>query len=349
MKPKTNNIKMQNLIKSDIQDLEAAIDKTEDSKNCLIVKPANKWIEEAKARPVPNMLFSELWFENELCIMYADTNVGKSILAVQIGQSISSGTPIANFKLEASEQRVLYLDFELSDKQFEKRYSDNYKDHYIFHTNFFRAEINPLVDIPKEYKGMEDYLCAELTGIIKKYKAQVLIIDNLTFLQNDNEKAKNALELMKQLKIITKELNVSIMVLAHTPKRDDSKPLSKNDLAGSKMLINFCDSAFAIGFSTEDPSHRYIKQIKQRNTEHLYHTGNIMVCALEKESNFLKFRFLFYDSELNHLRQPTQINLEERDAEMIKLISEGVSNTDIAKKFGLSEGAIRKRKKTLGI
>ena len=326
MKSKDSIATTRSIIESDIQNLEADLNNDATTKECLIIKPVNVWMDEAKNRPIPNMLFSELWYENEVCILYADTNVGKSILAVQIAQSISSGIPIKDFKLEAQPQKVLYLDFELSDKQFEKRYSIDYNDHFIFHPNFLRAEINPMLDIPKPYKGPEDYLIAVLKGIIKKHKAKVVIIDNLTFLQNDNEKAKNALELMKQLKIITKEQNVSVMVLAHTPKRDESKPISINDLAGSKMLSNFCDSAFAIGKSTEDPKHRYLKQIKQRNTEHLYHTSNVMICSLEKESNFLGFRFQFFDSELNHLRQQTYTNLDERDAKMKKLLASGLSN-----------------------
>ena len=338
-----------NLIQSDISNLASGLINKEKAKNCLIIKPVNEWINGAKARPIPNMLFSELWYENELCILYADTNVGKSILAVQIAESISSGIPIDNFKLEAQPQKVLYLDFELSDKQFEKRYSKDYDDHFKFHPNFLRAEINPILDLPKPYKCVEDYLFAELKGIIEKHKAKVIIIDNLTFLQNDNEKAKYALELMKQLKKITKELNVSVMVLAHTPKRDESKPISVNDLAGSKMLSNFCDSAFAIGKSTEDPKYRYLKQIKQRNTEHLYHTNNVIICLLEKEYNFLGFRFLFFDSELNHLRQPTSTNLDERDAEMANLIGEGLSNVAIGERLDINEATVRKRRKKLEI
>jgi len=349
MNSKKNTNIIKDIIQSDIQSLETDLFKKESAKECLIIKPVNVWMEEAKNRPIPNMLFSELWYENEVCILYADTNVGKSILAVQIAQSISSGVPIKNFKLEAQAQKVLYLDFELSDKQFEKRYSIDYKNHFIFHSNFLRAEINPMLDIPKPYKGPEDYLIAKLNGIIEKHKAKVVIIDNLTFLQNDNEKAKNALELMKQLKMISKQQNVSVMVLAHTPKRDESKAISVNDLAGSKMLSNFCDSAFAIGKSTEDPNSRYLKQIKQRNTEHLYHTNNVIICLLEKDYNFLGFRFRFFDSESNHLRQITTNTLEDRDAEMISLVKEGLSKVAIADKLNVSEGAIRKRLKKLAI
>ena len=110
--------------------------KTEDVNNLLLVRSVNQCINDAKSRPIPKMLFSEFWHEEELCILFADTNLGKSILAVQIANSISNGDAIRGFKLEAKKQVVMYFDFEMSDKQFEKRYSINYANHYIFDNNF---------------------------------------------------------------------------------------------------------------------------------------------------------------------------------------------------------------------
>ena len=317
--------------------------------SCLVVKKANTWVEEAKIRPIPDMLFSELWYEKEVCILFADTNLGKSILAVQIADSISRGMAIPGFKLESKAKKVLYLDFELSDKQFENRCSEKYQNHYQFSANFLRAEINTEHDIPKEYKGLEDYLCATLDVIIKNNDVSVLIIDNLTFLSSENERAKDALVLMKTLKRLSKSENLSILVLAHTPKRDESKPISKNDLAGSKMLMNFCDSSFAIGSSSQEASFRYIKQIKQRNTEHLYHSENVIVCSIEKHTNFLEFQFIDFECEKTHLKIYDSSELEKRDEQMKLFISEGLSNVKIADRLSVSEGAIRKRRKNMGI
>ncbi|MDX6746990.1 AAA family ATPase [Polaribacter sp. PL03] len=318
-------------------------------RSCLVVKKANTWVEEAKNRPIPNMLFSELWYEKEVCILFADTNLGKSILAVQIADSISRGIAIPGFKLQSNAKKVLYLDFELSDKQFENRCSEDYENHYEFSSNFLRAEINTEVDIPKEFKGIEDYLCKTLDAIIKRNDTSVLIIDNLTFLSSENEKAKDALVLMKTLKRLSQSENLSILVLAHTPKRDESKPISKNDLAGSKMLMNFCDSSFAIGSSSQESSLRYIKQIKQRNTEHLYHTENVIVCSLDKETNFIEFHFEDFDSETAHLKSFDSISSDQKNEQIKLFISEGLPNVKIADRLGLTEGAIRKRRKKLNI
>jgi RecA-family ATPase len=337
------------MISKDIADNQKLLEIKSMESGCLVIKKANTWVDEAKDRPIPNMLFSELWYEKEVCILFADTNLGKSILAVQIADSISRGNAVPGFKLESKPRKVLYLDFELSDKQFENRYSEGYKNHYQFSSNFLRAEINTELDIPKEYKGIEDYLCNTLYLTIKSKEISVLIVDNLTFLSSENEKAKDALVLMKTLKKLSRKENISILVLAHTPKRDESKPINKNDVAGSKMLMNFCDSSFAIGTSSQEPSLRYIKQIKQRNTEHLYHSENVIVCSIEKKTNFLEFQFIDFDSEKSHLKTYDSSDSDERNEQIQLLVSEKLSNVHIASRLGVSEGAIRKRRKTLGI
>jgi len=317
---------------------------TQESKGLFIVKTANRWLEDAKNRPIPLMLFSEFWFESEICILFAESGVGKSILSVQIGNSISKGQQINGFKLEAKKQKVLYFDFELNDKMFEKRYSIKYQNHYIFNENFFRVEINPEKADYEEngFKTFEQYLNHSLEQAIIETGAKVLIIDNITYLKDETEKAKDALPLMKHLKALKNKYGLSILALAHTPKRDMSKQISRNDLSGSKMLYNFCDSVFTIGESYLDKDIRYIKQMKPRNTELLYDTENVILCQIEKPINFLQFKFMGFGSEREHLKQITENDKKQRIAEALELKKQGISNSEIARRYGVSEGAIRK-------
>lgn len=345
---------MENIILENIENFSKASkaderinDSLSQESGCLIVKPANIWVDEAKSRPIPKMLFGEFVFEGEVSVLFADTNVGKSILAVQIADSISSGRPVKGFKLEVGSKKVAYLDFELSDKQFEKRYSENYQNHYVFHDNFLRAEINPDLELPKEFDCIEDYLNHSFSTVIEKHNSEVLIIDNITFLKSDNERAKDALLIMKHLKKLNRTYGITIIVLAHTPKRNASNPITKNDLAGSKMLMNFCDSAFAIGESASEPEVRYLKQIKQRNTEKIYHENNVIMCRIAQPYNFLMFEFIGYSSEDEHLRKFETYGIEDRDTQILKLKNDGLSNVQIGKELGVSEGTIRNRLKKM--
>lgn len=302
---------------------------------------ANEWIKEASSKPIPKMLFSEFWFENELSILFADTNLGKSILAVQIADSISKGKAIQGFKLEAEKQQVLYFDFELSSKQFEARYSNEYKNHYSFNDNFLRSEID--YESPHfNNKKILDYIEKE----VEKHNTKIVIIDNLTFILEDVEKGSLALDFIKKLKLLKTDLNLSILLLAHTPKRDFVKPISNNDLQGSKMLMNFADSSFAIGKSYLEQNVKYIKQIKQRNCEQIYNESNICLCTITKgaNNNFLQFEFKQYGKEHEHVNNSKADYFEDLEL-TYKLHKEGKTNTEIAKILGISEGAVRKRLK----
>jgi RecA-family ATPase len=338
LSPVFNDLSPDSLI-NHIQQLKQATTKGKENIGLFTVKPANRWIEQAKARPIPEMLFSEFWFEGELCILFADTNLGKSILGVQIGDSISKGNYINGFKMEAQKQPILYFDFELSDKQFENRYSIDFKNHYQWNDNFLRVEINPDAEIPENF---EKHLNQSFEAAINRTNAKILIIDNITYLKNETEKAKDALPLMKYLKALKAKYGLSILALAHTPKRDLSKPITRNDLQGSKMLINFCDSSFSIGESVNDKNIRYLKQIKSRNTEIIYDTENVIICQIEKPDNFLKFDFLTFGTEREHLKQYNDGDREQQTANIIELSRQGKSLREIGRELSISHMTVKR-------
>ncbi len=311
-----------------------------DFQSLLIVQSANAWIEEAKLKPIQKMIFDEFWLEGEVCIFFGDTGKNKTTLAVQIADSVSSGANIAGFKLEAEKQIILYLDCELSDKQFERRYAvregDKYVNHYIFDEYFQRVEINRYRDIPKRFAGdFERYLFYSLEYEIARTGSRILIVDNITYLKNATETAKDALPLMKELIRLKMKYDLSIKALAHTPKRDLSRPITVNDLQGSKMLSNFSDNIFAIGESAKDKNLRYLKQIKPRSGELVFDAENVAVCQLVKPNNFLRLEFLNYGSEFEHLKQMTETDKKDLIEKVKNLHDLGESQRKISKDLGI--------------
>lgn len=77
-----------------------------DNIGMFTVKTANRTLTDASKRPNPDPLYHELWYEGEVCCLFSDSNLGKSIYAVQMAEEI------------AITQNVLLVDCELSDKQF---------------------------------------------------------------------------------------------------------------------------------------------------------------------------------------------------------------------------------------
>jgi predicted ATP-dependent serine protease len=292
-----------------------------DLNNVFIVKTANTWIQESKTQPIPRMLFGELWFENEWCILFSDAGVGKSILAVQIAEAISSGNKHELFPVEVEPQPVLYFDYELSAKQFEKRYSKDYKEHFIFNDNFYRVSINKNTD---DVSSFQEHIYSAIEAAIIRYKAKVVIIDNITYLSMiSTDSAKDSLPLINQLLRLKNRFGISLLTLHHTPKRDKSQPITENDLAGSKMFSNFCDALMTIGVSAKDNMTKYIKQIKIRSGAHLYGSENVIVANVERVHNYLQFSFTGFGSEREFLKE-----LSEREKKDIDDVILDMMKTD---------------------
>ena len=289
------------------------------------VKTANRTIKEAALRPNPDALWLTLWYEGEVCCLFSDSNLGKSIYAVQIATSI------------ADKQRVLYFDFELSDKQFQLRYSDEANNLNQFPDNLYRVEINR---DSLDSANFEEAVIGNIEQAAIKSGAKVLIIDNLTYLCIASEKGDAAGTLMFRLMTLKRKYGLSMLILAHTPKRCLSNPITQNDLAGSKKLYNFFDSVFAIGKSAKDNSVRYIKQLKVRYGNYTYDADNLIVSAIEKIGTFLQFVNIGYAAEKEHLKEQTDRDISQLDASIKELSTQGKSVREIATELGISKSKV---------
>lgn len=161
-----------------VQEKPARVDKFNLSHAGLLsIKAANEWIQESLKTPDPKMYFYDLIVQYENTVIFAASNVGKSILATQIAESI------------AKTDKVLYVDLELSSKQFQMRYSDTItgKTH-IFPENFQRAEIDPelMVGANLEQETLDSIEKAAKQGV------KFFIIDNITFICNGTESGAKA-------------------------------------------------------------------------------------------------------------------------------------------------------------
>ena len=307
-------------------------------------KKAYEWLQQAATKPMPKQLFGHFWFEGELCVLFATTNTGKSILAVQIADNIASGISSAGWDVNCGPRKVLFFDFELSDRQFTRRYSEEedgrYSNLYRFHDNFIRYERQAAA--PPEGVNMAEYYIQSIRQEVQQQQAQIIIIDNITWINHRLEKSAEAGAFMQHLNNLKKEEELSILLIAHTPKRDPTTPITINDLAGSAQLMNFLDSSFAIGMSRKDPQIRYLKQIKVRECEKTYGEENVMVCMLEKPINFLKYTFLDYGREQEHLRQQSEKGRSARDAEIIELYADLQSYRAVAERVGVSHQTVKR-------
>ena len=129
-----------------------------------------------------------------------------------------------------------------------------------------------------------------------------------------SESGDVAATLMQELVKLKKRGNYSILVLAHTPKRNMNTPLTQNSLGGSKKLGNFMDAMMAIGHSKRGKGERYVIQLKVRSTEQQYGPDNVMNFRIEKDDNFLHFVHTGFSAEVDNLEEPDEIDLEKEES-----------------------------------
>jgi RecA-family ATPase len=319
-----------------------------DSKDAFIIKPAADFLQVVEGKPTAGMLFGDFWYEGELCILFADTNVGKSILAVQIGDALSRGVPLPRFNMKRQPSTVLYFDFELNDQQFAKRYTSELHGQHEFGTGFYRVVFNPDAAGQHKFNNYHEYISNALENAIITSKARIIIIDNITCLRTGTQAAATAISLMQNLQTLKNRYGLSILVLAHTPKRNPARPVTRNDLQGSKMLINFADSAFAIGESQATNGMRYLKQIKQRSGSQVHGASNVYLCEVIKPYNNLHFDFIGPGNEADHLVHYTEQHRKNTETRVARLHQQGLSIRQIANDMGISFSAVYRLVNRLG-
>ena len=294
----------------------------------LAIKKVNDSLSDASKMPNPVPLFLELWYQGEVSCLFSDSNLGKSIYAVQIAEQI------------ARQHNILYLDCELSEKQFQLRYTDEITgDLHQFPGGMYRAEID---NMHLDLKDYEDRILQNIEAAALQLLCNIIIIDNLTYLCNSSDKGVDAGLFMMKLMQLKKKHGWSILIIAHTPKRSLSSPITQNDLAGSKKLYNFFDSVFAIGKSAKDERLRYVKQLKVRAGAFRYDSDNVIVYEIEKADGFTHFEFKEYSTEREHLREQKETETLNRVENIIQLFQQGKSYREIAQEVGLSKSMVAK-------
>ena len=63
---------------------DTKINITKKKRSLLKAEPINEGLKRSYLQPNPRKLFGQFWWEKELVICFASTNVGKTLLAMQI-------------------------------------------------------------------------------------------------------------------------------------------------------------------------------------------------------------------------------------------------------------------------
>lgn len=315
--------------------------------NIFTASPAYLYFTKPKFNDRRPRILGKFWAEGELAVLFSDTGAGKSILATQIAQSVASGVGVGGLDLDVPSQRVIYFDLELTREQFDRRYSNddpNAPAKFPFHRNFIRSQPRAYHQLPDDFGSETEFITDSIVRLVRFTEASVVIIDNITWLNNSSQTGNAAPRIMKALARIRREYGLSILVLAHTPKRYAAWPFTLNDLQGSKMIANFADSVFALGRSRFGPDVRYLKCLKQRNTP-AEPDERVVTLRIRKDACWLGMEPEGLTDERDHIgwmtspKEPEKMMLIEKCIELRKL---GFSQRQISERLGVSAPTVHR-------
>lgn len=277
-------------------------------------------------------VFGNFIFEGELSVLFGDSNAGKSILANDIAFFVSGGghewpnmvSPVIP---------SLYIDMELSADQFARRYAS--AANYI-PDGYSRAEVTANTTDNKW-----NYIRSKIIMLQgQKNAPKFIVIDNITNGFGSIYSAKKMSQFIMDMKTLKERYGLTIMLIAHCPKRNKRKPIDQDSLGGSKMILNFVDSAFAVGTSFQDDDIRYIKQVKCRECQKSSKVTTVKI----KSDPYISMWDLGECDESTHI-DPNAIKCfydftPEEEIKLVELLTrknngEKLSYAEIAEKTGI--------------
>lgn len=314
-----------------------------DSKSSTILS-ARQRLKDSLELPELKPLLYPFWYETELHFLFARAGTGKSAFCVELANAIANGTGYLGMKGSGTPKSVLFYDLELSEYQFRARYvGDN--TNYSFSENLHMAKLDLAALGSNRYGGtLHSSVLAQIRNDIAQTKAEVVMIDNITFISSESQQDANvAMEITKGLLQIKADLNLSILVIGHTPKKKEYTPLTQGDMSGSSNFSNLADSMSAIGKSALDKDLRYLIQLKSRVTEELHGADNVVIMRLGEVNGLLGYRFEGTGAEFEHLKLDNDnLSIPDKLYEAAELYKLGKTYDEIAKQLGISKGTITK-------
>ncbi len=262
----------------------------------LEVRPASQWIIRPSEQKPRAELYGPLWREGDVCVMFGPKGIGKSHFAVQLAEDIATGRDSLTVlsepgavatgprqllntspEDESSKPTVLLIDLEHTTDQFTERYTfPSPIPAKLCRTRFHfkRASFGEFGNIPKCFKGsIHAYLQHSIAEAIYTSRANVVLIDSITYLLRGQTSTATITSVLKTLKLYAQMNNISILATAQTGARTLLSARSKttslyNPLTGyadELRLASLADSTFILAPSTYGLEFRYTKLLTTRN------------------------------------------------------------------------------------
>ena len=294
----------------------------------------------------PEKIFGNYIFKNEICALFGDENSGKSILAHDIAVMCSSGVSYwSEDHQPGTIIPTMLVDLEMTDQQYAMRY----RGASAFITDdLIRARVEVTKGSSKDI--IDAISCAIIKTQNRPKPIKLLIIDNITYAMDSLHNAKEMKLMFRLLKDLAKRFDITIIIVAHCVKRRQG-PIMSNDMGGSKVIMNFVDSAIAVGTSVLGDEVKYLKHIKARMAPKMKEVVTLEIST----KPYLHFEPKDKVEEEDHLKVGRGWNYArssikpEMEPEIIEMREDGKTYNEIADHFGISKSAVGRYCQNKGI
>ena len=216
--------------------------------------------------PDEEWILEDLIAEGKITILAADTGVGKSMLAEQIGIAVASGIgEVMGFKIP-SAKRVLFINLEMTDRDLQKRLLNMLKTPGIKGSSWDKnlkvtsaGEEGKTLMFDSVWERIED-------TIVEEERYDLIIVDNLyTSITADEESNKELKRVIQKMHEVAGIKGSALLLIAHHIKHNKERDyLDVATIHGASSLQNNVQIIFQIAKSVTEPGLVLLRVTKNR-------------------------------------------------------------------------------------
>ena len=212
----------------------------------------------------------EILLENGTSSISGQSNVGKSILALQFAMSVAMGVPFLTFDVPRP-RKVLLVQFEMMDAHMRTRVnkcmagmlSQYPNKQSLLRDNLKITSMENIKIFTDQYKAIE--------GNLMSGDFDVCVVDNLYSSSGTQLHKNDALtQLMSLIDELRKEYQCAFMMISHHKKLEEKRPLEHSMVYGGSYFVNFLDNLVQVANTGRHNQLKVFKITKIR-TENEFH------------------------------------------------------------------------------
>jgi len=219
---------------------------------------------------MPEPIIENLLFEKDLMGLAGGTNVGKSVMSMQLSACLAMGVPFMNFRIP-KPRKVMHVQFELKDESFRvliERTAGHVLEQYPVEAKLFEENCSILssgqIDV---FTDKWDQIDSNLTFEPR----DVLVVDNLYTSTNKNvSKNQDVMDLLRKMVNLKNKHNVAIVIVSHHKKLGEASPLDVSHMLGGSAYTNHLDGIVQLASSNRMPGLKVMKITKVRSQNDLH-------------------------------------------------------------------------------